>query len=323
MHPHGRWFASAVWENGSWLLSGPTRVPDLDHYVSDLLTASADGGVLAGFDFPIGLPLAFGHKTGCADFSEALRLFGTGDWATFYDVAETPADITPMRPFYPAKSGPSGTQSHAQLLHGLGLTKKQTYRQCELGGPGMRTASPLFWTLGAAAVGKATICGWRDVIAPARQRGASLWPFDGDLDDLAARGGLVLAESYPGDAYGQIGLSMAGKSKTNREDRRTLAPALLHWATSHNLRLSPHLDKAIQKGFAAKHGIDNGFDAVVGLLAMIAVVEGERPPSPDLSADLRQWEGWILGRQSAAAAGSVNTADNPPLEDEPSDSAPP
>jgi hypothetical protein len=50
-------------------------------------------------------------------------------------------------------------------------------------------------TLGGNQGGKAAISGWEEVIAPARRRGARVWPFDGRLAELAMVGVPVLAET--------------------------------------------------------------------------------------------------------------------------------
>src|SRR5262245_56783545 len=60
--------------------------------------------VLAGFDFPIGVPAAFGRQTGFGNFRDALAEFGRGEWGNFFSIADSPEDITLRRPFYPRTS---------------------------------------------------------------------------------------------------------------------------------------------------------------------------------------------------------------------------
>ena len=45
--------------------------------------------ILAGFDFPIGVPETYARRAGISRFLVALQSFGTGAWSRFYDVAET------------------------------------------------------------------------------------------------------------------------------------------------------------------------------------------------------------------------------------------
>src|SRR5262245_50650609 len=72
---------------------------------------------LVGFDFPIGLPLAYARRVGIGDFLAALPRLGHGEWNQFYDLAESPGDSTPYRPFYPRRPGGS---SHKHLCEALG-----------------------------------------------------------------------------------------------------------------------------------------------------------------------------------------------------------
>jgi hypothetical protein len=78
-------------------------------------------------------------------------------------------------------------------------------RRCELAQPGRRAACSIFWTLGGQQVGKAAIAGWKEVLIPAlddTEIDLRLWPFDGSLSELVARGRVVVAETYPAEFYG-------------------------------------------------------------------------------------------------------------------------
>jgi integrase len=74
------------------------------------------GPLLVGFDFPIGLPRAYGAKTGFEDFRSALMAFGKGAWASWYEPAERPSEIRVHRPFYPARTGKKGDIAHYNEL---------------------------------------------------------------------------------------------------------------------------------------------------------------------------------------------------------------
>ena len=146
-----------------WRVFGPQRVPPAGDFIERWLFEGRT--VLAGFDFPIGVPAEFGKKTGFAGFVEALLAFGIGGWNQFFEVAERPEDISLRRPFYPhhAKRG----CSHDELLRGLGFrTMDELRRTCELKTQDRRAACPVFWTLGGNQVGKAAIDGWRSSSAP-------------------------------------------------------------------------------------------------------------------------------------------------------------
>jgi len=72
-------------------------------------------GVVLGFDFPIGLPRAYARRVGIADFRTTLGGFGRGEWAAFYSVAKTAAEIGLYRPFYPLRPGSKGERSRRHL----------------------------------------------------------------------------------------------------------------------------------------------------------------------------------------------------------------
>jgi hypothetical protein len=110
---------------------------------------------------------------------------GSGEWRTFYDVAERPEQVSLHRPFYPRT--PTRGVSRSALVAGLGVAHfDELLRACERAPTDGRTACSVFWTLGGNQVGRAAISGWREIIAPAVQSGARLWPFDGRLADLGA-----------------------------------------------------------------------------------------------------------------------------------------
>lgn len=282
-----------------WTAGLPFNVAALDRFTADLLDEASRAPTLAGFDFPIGLPVGYGRRTGLDGFRTALPGFGRGDWAGFYDVAVAPEEVCLGRPFYP--NAPGG-RSLRHLLDGHGVEAIDALtRRCERSGPGQGAAGCLFWTLGAKQVGKAMLEGWRGVVIPALARGAGLWPFDGDLDVLAA-GGLTLAETYPADIYDRLGAGFGPReSKTRQADRAGKAGALRAWAARAGVGLDPGLHAALADGFGAADKGGDRFDAVVGLLGMIEVVDGRRPAGAPDADDVRRWEGWILGRTASRA----------------------
>ncbi|RJF87244.1 DUF429 domain-containing protein [Oleomonas cavernae] len=288
-----RWCASARRAAGHWRVSCPRRVPPLEQFVDELF----DGRVLAGFDFPIGLPAAYGARTGFESFREALNAFGSGPWHQFFEVADDPAQISLHRPFYPRRSTTGAKQPHLLAAHGVAALDA-LHRRCERATAERRAASTLFWTLGGNQVGKAALTGWRGVIRPALARGARLWPFDGTLAALAATGGCVLCETYPGEAYGHVGARFrSGESKRRQADRRAKAEAIIAWTGRHGVIFEAAARAAILDGFGPSNSGEDPFDALIGLLGMIEVVEGRRTPGPEQDDEIRRWEGWILGQQ--------------------------
>jgi hypothetical protein len=289
--PRKRWAATAVREKTGWRVEAPTRVGDTELFLNYL--REGPGLTLAGFDFPIGLPESYGQKTRLADFCGALDAFGSGCWSDFYNVANAADEISMFRPFYPQRSSPTARQVHLIEAHGCGSIE-ELRRRCEQATISRRAACSLFWTLGGNQVGKAAISGWTEIISPARRLGAKLWPFEGSLDVLAKTGGLVLAETYPAEAYGHVGVKFAtGKSKRRQNDRANVAARIVNWSYYNNVALTTELESLISKGFGPRADGEDAFDAVMGLFGMIEVIDGRRPEGP-LHED--KWEGWILGQ---------------------------
>lgn len=289
-----RWVARAEWSE-SWTVTAIEPVGPTPAFVADLLKAAVSRRVLAGFDFPIGLPRSYGARTGEPDFSAFLRGIGTGRWERFSDVAKHADEISLERPFYPARSLKGVTRD--ELIRGLGVGSfDDLFRRCERGTVTRRAACPIFWTLGGQQVGKGALSGWVEVVKPAQAGGASVWPFDGSLDDLTARPGLVIAETYPAEAYGHVGVRFAqAESKTSQSHRRSKAEAFHAWAEAHDVKLAAPVRALIDDGFGNGKSGEDQFDALAGLLGMIEVADRRRPAS-DPAGPTDPWEGWIIGQ---------------------------
>lgn len=289
--PKKRWIAEAERNAGGWIVSPPVAIHDMVAFTDDVFRGPR---IIVGFDFPIGVPRAFGEKTDFADFLDALESFGREPWERFYDVADTADEISLHRPFYPRVSRKGSSPSH--LIEALGFASSdQLRRRCEMATSARQAGCPLFWTLGGNQVGKAALSGWREFITPARVRGAKLWPFDGSLSALANYGHPVLAEIYPGEAYGHLGISMrGGKSKRKQADRAECAPIIKKWAARNSVAFSEEMNALLDDGFGSRSTGEDAFDAAMGLFGMIEVVSGRRAEAPAMEFD--KWEGWILGQ---------------------------
>jgi hypothetical protein len=122
------------------------------------------------------------------------------------------------------------------------------------------------------------------------------WPFEGGLNDLLESHATVVAETYPAEFYGHLGLPrLIGKRR--QANRAALSTRLSSAAAALGVRLDPDLQHQIDDGFgAARHGED-AFDAFVGLLGMINVLSGVRPSGEPLDDEcVTTVEGWILGQ---------------------------
>jgi hypothetical protein len=84
--PAKRWMARAVKRpTGQWYLTDLEKIVQPSQLFSHIqLNILEPGCILAGFDFPIGLPSAYALKAGVMDFLSALPFFGFAEWSKFY-----------------------------------------------------------------------------------------------------------------------------------------------------------------------------------------------------------------------------------------------
>jgi hypothetical protein len=303
-----RWVAVAsLGPRGHYRALAPRPVGDDGGVLERLgVPGGPAGGVVLGFDFPIGLPRRYAELVGIGDFRRALDGFGRGRWEEFYQVAAAAEQISLYRPFYPLTPGAKGERARWHLHRALGLRAEELLRRCDRQG-----AEALFWTLGGRQVGKAAIDGWRSVLVPALRDPAlrvALWPFDGGLGELVAGGGVVVAETWPRECYRHLGVSFAPApgsphpSKRRQADRRRNGPVLLAWAAATGTELAPELAAAVADGFGPAPGGEDPFDAVAGLFGMVNVLLGRRAAGvPGEDGAVRRVEGWILGLASSPA----------------------
>jgi hypothetical protein len=290
-----RWVSEANWLEGRWRVSAPRLVGHTDDFVA--LLTNTDVSTLAGFDFPIGLPIAYASQTDFRNFSAAIDAFGAGAWEDFYRVGDIPTEVSISRPFYPRVSSANAKQ--ILLLNALNVhTIDELLRQCDRATPLRRAACSMFWTLGGNQVGKAAISGWREVVQPARRAGSLLWPFDGRLAELQTRCNTVICETYPAEAYRHIGVAFeSAESKTRQIDRRRASSKLLNHCEESQIVMLPEMLTTLKDGFGSLSDGEDRFDATIGLFGMIEVVEGRRQEGGE-DPTAKIWEGWILGQKN-------------------------
>jgi hypothetical protein len=190
-------------------------------------------------------------------------------------------------------------------------TMEDLLRLCERPRPGRRAACPLFWTLGGQQVGKAALHGWQEILAPAitgrpgwqpPATQVSLWPFDGPLASLLDPGRIVIAETYPAEVYTRLGIRFpksrgVPSGKRVQAARAASAESIFAWAKAGGVELEASLQAAIQDGFGSGATGEDQFDALVGLLGMLAVLLGQGAAGEPEEDHIRHIEGWILGLQ--------------------------
>ena len=303
MAPRKRWAARAdLRGDRRYVVEAPDLVTP-----TKILSATSDPSLLLGFDFPIGVPAAYAALAGVGSFTDLLPRLGHGEWSSFFDVAHTRSEIGLRRPFYP---NAPGSKKREHLVEALGLrSDDDLYRACHVADG--RRACPMFWTLGGNQVGKGAVTGWRDVLQPACATGrVDLWPFDGAFEELLGRDRTVIVETYPGDVYRYVGALVEGRlSKRVQASRTAAAKGVLAWAEKANVDLSRTLVEQLCDGFGCAGDGEDRFDAVVGLLGMLAVVREHRAVGIPSTRDVHRVEGWILGRaaqdEGAARVGSA------------------
>ena len=300
-NPDKRWMAVALKrsDNG-WTVSQLSQVSVVSDFFLSLKSCLPEPGcILAGFDFPIGLPRHYAEKVGVVDFIPTLRLLGHQQWAQFYEPAEIPEQINIYRPFYPLKPGGS---KRVHLERGLDLRFNQLHRLCEVSHINRRAACPLFWTLGGQQVGKAAIHGWRSLISPAlddSQLNLCIWPFSGRFNYLCKPGNIVVVETYPAEFYAQLGFFPPNRKMSKRRytDRKYYAQRLISLAVVLKLHLDSFLLASILDGFGDGPQAEDQFDALIGLYGMMNVVQGNHPTGEPVPSGISNIEGWIFGQE--------------------------
>jgi hypothetical protein len=315
-----RMVATAELREGAYHAHAPRTVAERGGLLERMgLGDGPEATTLLGFDFPIGVPLAYARSARIENFADWFRELDLD--SPFFEPAQDVADVSALRPFFPnlppeEKSPGLKTQFH----DALGVPSADLLRRCDLRHCDRRAASEMFWTIGPAAVGKATLAGWKQALRPALAepgRRYAIWPFDGPMRELLENFDAVIVETYPTEAYRQLELWMGtpGMAKTRQDDRRVDARRLLEWCANNAVIPDDRLLAQIVDGFGEDSGGDDLFDAVVGLFGMIdAVRRAAEPQLPD-DTIVRRIEGWMFGQHAVCpkplpgdAAANVSTA---------------
>ena len=179
-------------------------------------------------------------------------------------------------------------------------------RACDQATAERPAGAPVFWTLGANQTGKSAISAWRDWLGPALRKGApySFWPFHGGLHALLAPGHVVLAEVYPAEAMLHVGVRLLG-SKRSRSVRLGVLGSLRAAMVRQGVVPKPDLAITITDGFGSHSTAEDRFDSFLGLLGLLAVLDGLRSDFVPDDPWIRCWEGWVLGQTSMPREGSA------------------
>ena len=223
--------------------------------------ASLSEPTLVAFDAPLGVPASFLAALGQASFPAWLL-------EARLDSCTNVNDWSCAAPFFqvPKGKGSLGTFHDAAAAQ---KTKLQRTIDVRTG------AKSPFITAGIpGSVGSAARDLWRG-LARARHAGLRfhLWPFEGDMGTLLARGGPVVGEMYPRALYATALKDEAPRSrlfvaKTDAETRRRAVHHLTEtaWIAKHRVTLE-NLSEALAS--------EDDFDAMIAAAALLrCAIEG-------------------------------------------------
>jgi len=285
---------------GGWRLAAPAPVGEVATLLARLRDSAAGGAVALGLDLPIGLPRAYAARLPEKGFLHFLTTLATRP--EFFQVCASLADVTPDRPFYPAR----GVRGMTRAAHAaaLGLDGAAALsRACDRATAERPAGAPLFWTLGANQTGKAAIAAWQAMLLPALAGGGGgvrLWPFTGAYRELLAPGAVALAETYPAEALRHLGMRLKG-SKRRQADRAAVADQLAAAMAALGVLPDPGLRQALTSGFGSDAAGEDRFDCILGVLCVLNVLAGNRPDTAPADPWVHRWEGWVLGQTALPA----------------------
>ena len=295
--PRKRFLTVARRRDGKWILNQPEPVGEPRNLLARLIERADGDPVAFGADFALGVPRAFAKSKGISDFLGWLRSL-TEDQQIF-QVCTSLEEVSLDRPFYP-RASVKGHGYMAQLAEKLGFSKTDDLRRyVDFPTSRRRGGSPLFWTLGPNQCGKASLSAWRECLLPAfvQDLGIMVWPYAGSFCDLLEPGKIVVAETYPAEALAQLGMTLVG-SKRRQSDRAALRKGLMGTIDRFGAVLSDRLAREMADGFGGRPDGEDRFDSVLGVLNVIAVVEGA-PDGAPTDPLIRTVEGWVLGQIDA------------------------
>jgi hypothetical protein len=292
---------TATLDGEVYRLGVPVQVDGTANLVRTAAQLAKGGGAVLGFDFPIGLPKAYARVADISRFLNLLPELGSGSWCEFFSIAratERRANQTALL------SRPSGRHIQEHLVAGLGVRSiDDLLRRCDFGNGDRNKACALFWTLGGNQVGRAALAGWREMLLPgmhALQGELGMWPFEGESHSLLASTAVVIVETYPGDACVQLGLGAPGRGWSTRDRAARIEKGRGLRCCALQMRADVRrLEGIVADGFGASNTGEDQFDAVVGLLGMLAVILGLRVDGTPKDEAVNSVECWIFGQRSA------------------------
>ena len=196
------------------------------------------GPVLVGIDVALGVPagvLARARQVE-PDIVDFLGYLGRiGRRPGFFETVREARGWGVEHPFFAVPAGTGGRTSFEERVPG-GL-RREIDRSTG--------ANPLFAVSGIpGSVGSGTRELWRELAPLLEGRDFAVWPFDGALESLLSDRGVVVAETYPGMAYGaavadRLPARRVRLAKTQADVRRDFCDAMQKaaWVGDHQVDL--------------------------------------------------------------------------------------
>ena len=237
--------------------------------------------IVIAIDAVIGLPTAYGRMTGAAGYRDALGwLESTGG---LDEIARTPADWTPARPFFRVLPGVGGLNGFIDAAGGRNASKRLIELQTG--------AKPVFAVSGIpGTVGSGSRALWKE-LAEFGSEQIKVWPFDGSVSELLSTANIVLAESYPRVAYAtalspSLPAPVRAIAKTRGDARIAALDELVQaeWIGDYDIDL---------RDLEAAKANEDDFDALFAAASFARLVAAGLPLSHELVDPI--WEGGILG----------------------------
>jgi hypothetical protein len=272
-HPRNRraWIADPVRRTLSPLgAAGPT----VESLVGAAQRCRSSGFALIAFDAPIGVPSSY--------LVAARPYLGLSDTATFVDwlpaALEQPdfldpvmaaEDWSPVRPFFRVPKGVGGLTTilkAAQQGYGVQLTRAIDTAT---------GAKSVFAFDIPGQVGPAAQALWQELAYAIDHAQVAIWPFDGDLVNLAHSNEVVVAEIYPRAAYStalatELPAQPRSLAKTKDEVRRREVENLVlsRWVRDEQVLIE---DSALATAS------EDEFDALMTAAALLRLTLARRP----------------------------------------------
>jgi len=232
------------------------------------------GFSLISFDAPVGVPSSYFAAAKRAMGADAARTFM--DWLPdaldqpqFFEPVTDASRWMPQQPFFSVPGGTGSLKAFQASAEQYGVVLRRRVEEQTQGNSVFAMNLP-------GQVAPAAQALWSELVdARRRDLPIAVWPFDGDLGQLASRGMVVAAEIYPRAAYGTaLAASLPTTSRSIAKTRGHVRVEVIHafekseWLRRHEIELEGR-DYALAD--------DGDFDALLTAAALLRLTLEGRP----------------------------------------------